>query len=275
MCTHTLKVPGATLYYETRGSGPVLLMIMGGFGDAGGFEGVASVLAKDYTIVTYDPRGNSRSPLDGPAEDQQIAVHSEDARRLLSTVSSEPAAIFGTSSGAIVGLDLIARHPTLVSRLVVHEPPLLELLPDAAKWHAFHDDLYETYQREGAFVAGQKWTAGVGLENLVPPPDVPLPSPVAAMVKRIVGNMDLFFAHELLPFTHYVPDLVQLYEQKDRIVLAFGHETREHLSGQTAYRPAALLAERLGTPLEDFPGDHTGFGAHPAAFAAKLREVLG
>jgi pimeloyl-ACP methyl ester carboxylesterase len=128
MKTHTLKVPGATLYYETRGSGPVLLMIMGGFGDAGGFEEVASFLANNYTVVTYDPRGNSRSPLDGPAEDQQIAVHSEDARRLLETVSSKPVAVFGTSSGAIVGLDLIARHPTLVSRLVVHEPPLLELL---------------------------------------------------------------------------------------------------------------------------------------------------
>jgi pimeloyl-ACP methyl ester carboxylesterase len=68
MKIQTLKVPGATLYYETQGSGPVLLMIMGGFGDAGGFEGVASFLAKDYTVVTYDPCGNSRSPLDGPAD---------------------------------------------------------------------------------------------------------------------------------------------------------------------------------------------------------------
>jgi hypothetical protein len=28
--TSTLKVPGATLYYEVRGSGPVLLLICGG-----------------------------------------------------------------------------------------------------------------------------------------------------------------------------------------------------------------------------------------------------
>jgi hypothetical protein len=94
------------------------------------------------------------------------------------------------------------------------------------------------------------------------------------MMKRIVGNMDLFFAHELLPFTHYEPDLVQLYEHKDRIVLTVGHETREHLAGQTAYRPAALLAERLGTQIEEFPGDHTGYGVYPAAFAARMAELL-
>ena len=151
----TLKVPGATLYYETRGSGPVLLLIAGGGTDAGVFEAVASVLAHDYTVVTYDPRGNSRSPLDGPPTEQQIEVHSDDARRLLSTVADGPAAVFGSSSGAIVVLDLIARHPIVVSRVVAHEPPLLELLPEAAKWRAFHDDVYETYQREGTEAAMQ------------------------------------------------------------------------------------------------------------------------
>ncbi len=101
MKAQTLKVPGATLYYETRGSGLVLLLIAGGGTDAGVFEAVAHVLAHDYTVVTYDPRGNSRSPLDGPPTDQQIAVHSDDARRLLSTTASGPAAVFGSSSGDI------------------------------------------------------------------------------------------------------------------------------------------------------------------------------
>jgi pimeloyl-ACP methyl ester carboxylesterase len=75
-----LQLKGATLYYETRGSGPVLLLIAGGAADAGVFEDVARVLAHDYTVVTYDPRGNSRSPLKGPSEDQQIEVHSGDAQ---------------------------------------------------------------------------------------------------------------------------------------------------------------------------------------------------
>jgi len=275
MKAQTLQLPGATLYYETRGSGPVLLLIAGGSSDAGVFEDVASFLAHDYTVVTSDPRGNSRSPLDGPPEDQRIEVHSDDARRLLETVADGPAAVFGTSSGAIVGLDLIARHPTLVSRLVAHEPPKLEVLPDVAKWHAFHDDVYDTYRREGAESATQKWAVGVGLDVAGPPPGIELPPHVVATLKRIDGNWDLFFAHELLPFTHYVPDLPRLSAHKDRIVLAGGHDSREQLAGQSAYRPAAWLAERFGTQVVDFPGDHGGYAAQPAAFAAKLREVLG
>ncbi len=275
MKAQTLQLKGATLYYETRGSGPVLLLIAGGASDAGVFEGVASFLAHDYTVVTYDPRGNSRSPLTGEPEDQQIEVHRDDARRLLETVTNGPAAVFGTSSGAIVGLDLIARHPTLVSRLVAHEPPMLEVLPDVAKWHAFHDDVYDTYRREGAESATQKWAVGVGLDVAGPPPGIELPPHVVATLKRIDGNWDLFFAHELLPFTHYVPDLPRLSAHKDRIVLAGGHDSREQLAGQSAYRPAAWLAERFGTQVVDFPGDHGGYAAQPAAFAAKLREVLG
>ena len=270
----TLKMPGVTLYYEVRGSGPVLLMIAGGSTDAGVFEGVAGFLAHNYTVVTYDPRGNSRSPLDGPPEDQQIEVHSDDAMRLLETVSDGPALVFGTSSGAIVGIDLIARHPGVVSKLVAHEPPLLELLPDAAKWHAFHDDIYDTYQREGANVAIQKWAAGVGLDMAGPPPDVEFPPSVVEAMKRMAGNTDLFLAHELRPFTRYVPDLARLSTQKDRIVLIGGYDSRDKLAGQSAYRPGVLLAERLGIQVVDFPGDHGGYGAYPEAFATKLREVL-
>src|ERR1700687_1311135 len=54
-----LKLPGTRLYYEVRGSGPVLLMIPGGPADAGVFAGIASILADRYTGVAYDPRGNS------------------------------------------------------------------------------------------------------------------------------------------------------------------------------------------------------------------------
>ncbi|GCE12182.1 alpha/beta fold hydrolase [Tengunoibacter tsumagoiensis] len=274
MKTQTLKVPGATIYYETRGSGPVLLMIAGGGTDAGVFEAIAPILAEDYTVVTYDPRGNSRSPLDNTPEDQSIAIHSDDASRLLEAVTPEPAIVFGTSSGAIVGLDLIARHPERVAKLIAHEPPLLEILPDSATWHAVNEHVYEIYQREGAGAAMNAWAVGVGLEGTMQPPAVPLPPEVAATMARMAGNMDLFFGHELLPFTHYRPNLTLLSAHKERIVLAGGLETRDHLAGKFAYRPAALLAEHLDTQVVEFPGDHGGYGAHAVTFAAKLHEIL-
>ena len=63
--TDTLKVPGATLHYEVRSAGPVLLFIPGGPADAGVFAPIRSELSDRYTVVTYDPRGLSRSPIDG------------------------------------------------------------------------------------------------------------------------------------------------------------------------------------------------------------------
>ena len=86
--TNTLRVPGAQLHYEVRGSGPVLLLICGGVYDADGYAGLAHQLADRYTVVTYDRRGNSRSPLDGPPAAQSIAVHGDDAHRILTAVGA-------------------------------------------------------------------------------------------------------------------------------------------------------------------------------------------
>ncbi len=65
----TLKVPGATLYYEVRGKGPLLVIIPGGPEDAGVFAELAAGLADTHRVVAIDPRGNSRSMFDAaPAE---------------------------------------------------------------------------------------------------------------------------------------------------------------------------------------------------------------
>ncbi|WP_430623175.1 alpha/beta fold hydrolase, partial [Bacillus velezensis] len=50
----TLQVIGASIYYEVRGSGPILLLIHGGGGDADKFHYIADHLAKSYSDVTYE-----------------------------------------------------------------------------------------------------------------------------------------------------------------------------------------------------------------------------
>ena len=77
--TSTLKVPGATIYVETRGAGPVLLIIPGGPQDAGVFADLSRRLAGRYTVVAYDPRGNSRSRFDGEPEDLVLDIQGDDA----------------------------------------------------------------------------------------------------------------------------------------------------------------------------------------------------
>jgi len=79
-----LEVGGARLYYETHGSGPLLIMVPGASGTADIFKGVAEHLGAYYTVVTYDRRGFSRSHLDGPQDfDHRLATDADDLRRTL------------------------------------------------------------------------------------------------------------------------------------------------------------------------------------------------
>jgi pimeloyl-ACP methyl ester carboxylesterase len=61
-----VKVTGASIYCATRGSGPVVLIMGGGPGNADTLEPLAARLAEDLTVVTYDRRGYSRRQLDDP-----------------------------------------------------------------------------------------------------------------------------------------------------------------------------------------------------------------
>ena len=90
MRTDILEVPGAKLHYEVRGGGPVLLLVCGGIYDAQGYAELADPLADRYTVVSYDRRGNSRSPLTGPPVPQRVEEHGDDAYRLLVAVGVTP-----------------------------------------------------------------------------------------------------------------------------------------------------------------------------------------
>ncbi len=59
-----LRVDGVSLHYDTRGSGPVLVMLQGGDGDANGLVGLVEHLTTDFPVVTYVRRGIGRSKLD-------------------------------------------------------------------------------------------------------------------------------------------------------------------------------------------------------------------
>jgi len=269
-----LKVPGAGLYYEVRGSGPVLLMISGGPADAGVFSALANLLADRYTVVTYDPRGNSRSVLDGSPKDQQMDVHGDDAARLLARLSDGPAYVLGSSGGAQIGLNLAARYPERVHTLVAHEPPCVELLADAAEQRAFTEDLYKTYCRDGVAAATQKFMKAAGLAAAPKRdhggPQTPPPSEAQEAFRRINSNMAFFFAHGLKPISFYVPQVLTLRAKRVRVFVGVG----ETSTGQLAYRTAIALSERLGTAPVLFPGDHGGYGGQAAAFAERLDQVL-
>lgn len=273
METKTVDVPGASLYVETRGTGPVLLLITGGPTDAGMFTDLAGRLADRYTVVSYDQRGHSRSPLQGEPEDLPVSIHADDAAALLDHFGNEPAYVYGNSGGATVGLDLVARHADRVRALVAHEPPTMMLLPDADHWRETFRDIDETYRTAGVMPAMAKFGAAVEeggpkySEEMAQTPPTPESQ---EMMARLFGNFELFIAHEIQLNGGYMPDIEALRDAPTRIVSAAGETSGE----QGARRAAIALAERLGIEVTYLPGGHGGWGSDPQDFADRLHQAL-
>src|SRR5215218_1420928 len=190
--TDTLKVPGATLYYEVCGTDPVLLLIPGGPADTGGFAPIRDVLSDRYTVLTYDPRGLSRSPLDGAPEDTPVQTFADDAHQLLAALGTEAAFVLGDSSGGLVGLELVNQHPEQVGVLLAHEPPLTRLLDDADEHARFGREVYDTYRSEGVGPALAKFLVAAGLEQSAAQPPAESTPEIAEARARMQRNLDFY-----------------------------------------------------------------------------------
>ena len=274
MMSSTLKVPGATIHYETRGAGPTLLIIPGGPQDAGVFSDLATHLVDRYTVVAYDPRGNSRSRFDGEPEGLVLDVQADDAAALIRALGAGPVAVFGTSGGAQIGLDLAARYPDLVTVLVAHEPPTIMLLDDPSAALAADQEIFDTYRREGVDAAMQRFFAMNGLEDETelgdaPPDFAPTPEE-AETFERVAGNFEYWLAHGMIPLSLYRPDVEALRAGTPRVVVGIGEQS----TGQIIHDMGMALARQLGTEPVVFPGDHMGFGTQPEAFAAVLDDAM-
>ncbi len=268
MTASTLDVPGARLRYLLRGSGPLLLLIPGGDGDAAAYDDLAARLAGTCTVLTYDRRGLSGSTIHDPAQSPTITTHAEDVHHLLTALTTEPAFVYGSSIGALISLELASRHPELVSTLVAHEPPASQLLPEPERTRARQDqqEAEDIHQAEGAFPALRRFAAFAGIDPADREPDVAATPPGPERLP----NLEFFLTHDAPAARRHQLDMAALKAAATRIVPAVGR-TSAHI---WAHHCARLLAEELGTPCVEFPGGHNGAVFRPRAFAARLHDVL-
>jgi pimeloyl-ACP methyl ester carboxylesterase len=276
--TRSLDVPGARLHYEVRGGvefaarrGGALLFVVGSPMGTTDFAGFADALASDRTVVTYDPRGLAGSTIEDPTQDATPDLRADDVVAILDALGAESADVFGSSGGAVTGLALVTRHPGRVGTLIAHEPPLLELLPDAEAQRSVTEDIIETFHRDGpdaAFVHFMT-TAGYDMSDpkLGPPPG---PEPTEEELAKHMADMARFFTHELRDTTRYLPDVAALRASSTEVLVGIGVDSGHLLT----HRTSTALCGLLGSSPVEFPGDHGGFIAAPDAFADRIREVL-
>jgi len=261
----SVTVPGARLHYEMRGSGALVLVIGSPMASAE-FAPLADALAGDHTVVTYDPRGYANSPVDDPDEPSGVEERADDVAAILDDLSAESADVFGSSGGAVTGLALVARHPGRVRTLVAHEPPLLELLPDAAEQRANTDAILDTFHRDGFGAAWMHFMRNAGFDMSAGD----APSGPSEPSEDEIRQAARFFEIDLLPTTRYLPDIEALTNGSTRVVIGIGVDSGRLLT----YRTSVALCEKLGTTPVEFPGDHGGFMGAPTEFADTLRTVL-
>jgi hypothetical protein len=117
------SIDGTAIAYTTLGTGPALIIVDGAFcyRDNGPASQLASILAKHFTVFTYDRRGRGAS---GNASSYAIAREVEDLRSLVREAGGSAVAV-GISSGGALALHAIADGVSL-SGLALYEPPFIE-----------------------------------------------------------------------------------------------------------------------------------------------------
>ena len=258
---HLLDVPGATLYGQARGNGPALVLLGGGPSNADTLAPLAGQLARDYTVITYDRRGYSRSRQDDSGEQVGIPGHGRDLIALIARLGAAPAALFGTSFGALVALEGAASDPDLIGTLIVHEPPLGELLADGQR-KPFDLDLDAQPDAGSALNA---IAASIGVTRGA----AAGPGPGRGSGPR-PADVETFIRRDAPAIGAYHLDLARLRALRDRTVVTGSEDGRAFYPYQCALR----LAQALGTPLVELPGNHAGMIQDPAPFAARLRALL-
>jgi pimeloyl-ACP methyl ester carboxylesterase len=246
---------------------------------AAGFETLASHFP-ERTIVTYDPRGSERSTKPDMTAPSTPEDHADDLHRIIEKVG-RPVDMFASSGGATNALALVAKHPEDVRTLVAHEPPIATVLPDRENALAASRAVHETYMRSGFGAGMAHFIALVSHQGEFPDDFAQRPAPDPAMFGMPAEDdgtrSDPLMGQNMISNSHFEPDFEALRAAPTATIIAAGVESE----GILPSRAAQIVAERLGTKVESFPGGHGGFFGgeygqmgEPDAFAKKLRQVL-
>lgn len=257
----TIEMPTTDLYHEVRGHGPAVLFISGATGDAGHYTRVAEVLGDAFTVITYDRRGNSRSRRN--ADDPSVATitaQADDAASLIRACGLDKAVVFGSSGGGIITLDLVTRHPDVVRGALVHEPPLLGVLP--------HED--GPSPLDEVFALAQT-DAPAALEAFVRlnSSDSAWDSVDLATRQRMLGNADTLFRREVEQFIGYQPNVAALKQTPVPIGLL-------HSANGLPFIPAVndWLQQSTGLVSTAISGHHAPYFDTADVFAEEIRPLL-
>lgn len=123
---------GVSLHYVEEGRGRAVIFVHGSLADYGYWENEVPAFATRYHAIAYSRRYNL--PNQNAAVDGYSAVtDAEDLAAFIKKLGLHDVDIVGHSYGALTTLILAIRHPELVHKIVLAEPPAVSLLPAAMR----------------------------------------------------------------------------------------------------------------------------------------------
>ena len=135
----TIPLKTCELFYETRGAGDPLVLIPGFASGAWIWFRQTEALAREFCVITFDPRGVARSGIDEGRQpaNTRMRAFAEDLAELLDCLKIAEANILGASFGGFVAQEFALAFPERVKKLILactsfggahHVPPAPEVL---------------------------------------------------------------------------------------------------------------------------------------------------
>ena len=112
---------GTGIAFDRSGSGPALVMVDPALGYSGfdNIRGLGALLAKEFTVYTYDRRGRGRS---GDTQPYAVPREVEDLDAVIAHAGGS-AFVYGFSSGGLLALHAAASG-LAIEKLALLEPPV-------------------------------------------------------------------------------------------------------------------------------------------------------
>ena len=207
-----------------------------------------------------------------------IAQQSRDAVAVIRAAGEDSAFVFGSSSGAVIALDMATTQAQAVRGVIAHEPPLARVHPNSERWKKFFQSVYETSLRLGNTIAMLKFAFGIGIDYRF---GAAFRAAWAARQERVKHRdlyldqkkvMNFFIRQEMLPVTNYEPDLAAIQKNNVKIVMAAGKRSLE--KKRFYAETPKILAEKLNCEFVLFPGHHASFIDLPDEWASTLKRTL-
>lgn len=112
-----VEVNGCRLFVEASGAGVPLLLLHGGIGSTGNWDGLVPHLVSAFRLLAVDSRGHGQST--NPSGTLTYGLMAQDVAALCTELRLERPILCGWSDGAQVALELELQFPGLAAALIL------------------------------------------------------------------------------------------------------------------------------------------------------------